>query len=399
MKGGHIRQIEASEIRAQGYTLIGDGVYDFRRFIQRHPGGKDIAFLLGRDATFTLLNSHGVRGEWPSFIDGFKIGALKGPFREPLEAEFYSLFQRLKSKGKFTPKRSEIYFFYLRLLLCYVLGAALAMISPIYGAIFLILGHIDVIWWIHDIAHQSIYESSQKSKRATTFFSILFLGTPSLEFHYIAHRLHHAWTNIFGLDGALNTGPIIWHPKMVSRSHPRLIPWQIYIWYLLVLPLIFPLFLISSTVMALKRGRYLACLALILRWVGWIYLLQGDLILLLLPPTIGGYWLALLSSLNHFHLPMRDAPELGYVRAVAERVQNFNRRSPWVTWLMGGLNYHIEHHLFATMPRHRYGEIADEIRALFERHHLTYQSWGFIDGLFALSQRLRNPLELPEGMK
>lgn len=42
--------------------------------------------------------------------------------------------------------------------------------------------------------------------------------------------------------------------------------------------------------------------------------------------------------------------------------------------LSGNLSHQIEHHLFPDLPAHRYAEIAEEVRALCERHGLPYRT-------------------------
>jgi linoleoyl-CoA desaturase len=49
----------------------------------------------------------------------------------------------------------------------------------------------------------------------------------------------------------------------------------------------------------------------------------------------------------------------------------------WMSVLCGGLDRHIEHHLFPRLPPNRLREIAPEVRAICERHGITYRtaSW------------------------
>ncbi|WP_146658301.1 fatty acid desaturase family protein [Enhygromyxa salina] len=49
----------------------------------------------------------------------------------------------------------------------------------------------------------------------------------------------------------------------------------------------------------------------------------------------------------------------------------------WMSVLCGGLDYHIEHHLFPKLPPNRLREIAPEIRAVCARHGVRYRtgSW------------------------
>jgi len=42
--------------------------------------------------------------------------------------------------------------------------------------------------------------------------------------------------------------------------------------------------------------------------------------------------------------------------------------------LAGNLSYQIEHHLFPDLPAHRYGEIAEEVREIRERHGIPYNT-------------------------
>jgi linoleoyl-CoA desaturase len=40
--------------------------------------------------------------------------------------------------------------------------------------------------------------------------------------------------------------------------------------------------------------------------------------------------------------------------------------------MTGNLSHQIEHHLFPDLPSNRYGEIAPQVRALFDRYGLRY---------------------------
>jgi linoleoyl-CoA desaturase len=58
---------------------------------------------------------------------------------------------------------------------------------------------------------------------------------------------------------------------------------------------------------------------------------------------------------------------------VRQMVGSANISGGRVTHLMtGNLSFQVEHHLFPDMPSNRYGQIAPRVRALFERHGLTY---------------------------
>jgi linoleoyl-CoA desaturase len=40
--------------------------------------------------------------------------------------------------------------------------------------------------------------------------------------------------------------------------------------------------------------------------------------------------------------------------------------------MSGNLSYQIEHHLFPDLPSNRYGEIAPQVKDVFDRYGLTY---------------------------
>jgi fatty acid desaturase len=51
---------------------------------------------------------------------------------------------------------------------------------------------------------------------------------------------------------------------------------------------------------------------------------------------------------------------------------NFRSRGPLSDFLMGYLNYQIEHHLFPDLPPARYRELSPRIRALCAAHGIPY---------------------------
>lgn len=380
-----------AEAAARGWLVVGDHALDVHRFARVHRGGSQILTLAGGDATFALINAHGVRGQLPGFLHPFTVAHFTGDGLDPADRELRALLQRYRDLGLFAPRAGATATFSLRIALFYIGALVLASTAPWLAAVLLVLGHHDAIWWIHDVAHNAICSTSRGARRTTEFLAILLLGAPAEQFHYRTHRIHHAYTNILGRDGALETGPFVWDRRMAGRSRPRFVRWQALLWFGALLPLIFPLFVISSCLDAARGRRWWVLAGVVARWAIWGWLLGGSPTLLLLAPMIAGYWGTLLSSLNHFHLPITERQSAGFARSVAMHVQNLAVPGRLGTWLTGGLNFHVEHHLFATMPSHRYHEIAADIRALFTRHGLPYRSRGLAGSLVALHAKLRAP--------
>jgi linoleoyl-CoA desaturase len=64
-------------------------------------------------------------------------------------------------------------------------------------------------------------------------------------------------------------------------------------------------------------------------------------------------------------------PRLWAVHEV-ETTVNFCARNRVLTWLVGGLNYQIEHHLFPRVPHTHYPQIAEIVQRNAELHRVRY---------------------------
>ena len=55
-----------------------------------------------------------------------------------------------------------------------------------------------------------------------------------------------------------------------------------------------------------------------------------------------------------------------------ETTVDFCPRNPVLTWMLGGLNYQIEHHLFPKVPHTHYPKIAEIVRRNCDKHGVRY---------------------------
>lgn len=51
---------------------------------------------------------------------------------------------------------------------------------------------------------------------------------------------------------------------------------------------------------------------------------------------------------------------------------NFSRKSKWISWYVGGLNFQVEHHLFPTICHVHYPEVAHIVKATAEEYGVPY---------------------------
>ncbi len=74
----------------------------------------------------------------------------------------------------------------------------------------------------------------------------------------------------------------------------------------------------------------------------------------------------------------------------------------WATWLMGGLNYQVEHHLFPSMSRLHLAQAREVVRDYCETHDVPYTETSLwrsyaivIDYLNRVGLAARGPFDCP----
>lgn len=94
---------------------------------------------------------------------------------------------------------------------------------------------------------------------------------------------------------------------------------------------------------------------------------------------ISGLSLSLIFQTAHV-MPTSEFPEVDETRKVDTHwavhqmltTANFSPRSKWFSWLIGGLNYQIEHHLFPNICHVHYPKISEIVRETAEKYGVPY---------------------------
>ena len=68
-----------------------------------------------------------------------------------------------------------------------------------------------------------------------------------------------------------------------------------------------------------------------------------------------------------------------------ETTVDFCPRNPVLTWMLGGLNFQIEHHLFPRVPHTHYPKIAEIVRRNCAKHGVRYSSHSSLGQRAALA--------------
>jgi len=387
------RAISFAEVRERGWIVVGDDVYDIARFAAKHPGGPEIVQLAGMDATFPLINAHGIRGELPKLPRKLRVGVIDEATLRPADRDLRALWHDLRARGMFRYKPWWFALDLVRGLGFFIAGWLLLDVSSLAAFVALLVARLNVMWWVHDACHDSVFTDRAVAKRWAEMMSILFVGTPVLDYQYVVHRIHHGFTNTIGADQAIETGPVVWHQLMRARTFDTFVPIQSLFWFAVVLPLTLPYFIAIGVRHAVKERAYWTLAGVVLRWAIALFAFWDHLIVFLVPSLVSAYILGLTASLNHFHRPMTTRTDWNFARSVTCVTQNLGATNRVSAWLVGGLSFHIEHHFFATMPRRNLRKIAPDIRAYCDRHHFEYSSVTIGHAIAALWHKLRHPYE------
>ena len=108
-----------------------------------------------------------------------------------------------------------------------------------------------------------------------------------------------------------------------------------------------------------------------------------------------GLYLGCSFAPNHKGMPtLTEAEELDFLRRQVLTSRNV-RGSRLVDFLLGGLNYQIEHHLFPNMPRPNLRHAQPLVRAFCRQHDLAYTEatlfGSYAEALRHLHSRRRTP--------
>ena len=247
---------------------------------------------------------------------------------------------------------------------------------------------------MHDGAHGSF--SQHKWVNHMAAFSLNILGGNSFMWNMKHNIIHHSYTNIEGVDDDINIQP--WLRMSSDQKKYRLHKYQhFYFWLLYAMLYILWVFVLDYTKYfrrkigstPLKKMRMndhivfwtfkvvFAFLFVILPivLVGWSYWLIGFLAFTLVAGFILSIVFQLAHTVEHTAFPtavddnkMADEWAVHQVKTTA----NFATRSKIISWLVGGLNFQIEHHLFPKISHVHYPAISKIIRQVCHEYGVQY---------------------------
>jgi fatty acid desaturase len=205
----------------------------------------------------------------------------------------------------------------------------------------------------HDAGHRQIFRSRRANNLIGLVHANLLVGI-SFGWWVAKHDRHHSNPNHEDLDPDIDIPALAFTAGQArdKRGLARMVArYQAY--------LFFPLLLLLHFV------GYVTALLLVLSP------LQAA-VFVLVQQGLFGLYLGCSFAPNHKGMPtLTDAEELDFLRTQVLTSRNV-RGGRLVDFLLGGLNYQIEHHLFPNMPRPNLRHAQPLVRAFCQEHGLPY---------------------------
>ncbi|MDP2343909.1 MAG: acyl-CoA desaturase [Deltaproteobacteria bacterium] len=298
-----------------------------------------------------------------------------------------------------------------------LLTAGLAPISaPLAIALYLVAG-FGMACVGFNVAHDGTHGGTSSNKRVNTLASWSFdaMGVNSNNWKVAHNLLHHTYTNVPGTDTDLEPGAVL-------RFQPfaKLYPWHrvqiVYAWFLYCLTALIWVYK-KDLLQALRPHPRTGAKTTAKEWaqIAIGKTLHG-IVFLAVPLTfgpqsafvavggyiglmmVGGFTLAMVFQLAHVvegvRFPRPDENgrlESSFFEHEMLTTANFGK-SKLCTFITGGLDHQIEHHLFPTICHVHYPRLSPIVEACARDHGLPYMHSGTFLQALASHARMMNRL-------
>ena len=235
----------------------------------------------------------------------------------------------------------------------------------------------------HDAGHRQIFRSRRANDLAGLVHANLWVGV-SFGWWVGKHNAHHTNPNDEDLDPDISIAALAFTDDQASSKH-GLVRWVARYQAFLFFPLLLleAAHLHLASIKAIVRGgsgraNVVEGLLLVVHLAGYVTALwlvlspvQG-LVFVVVHQGLFGLYLGCSFAPNHKGMPtLTQADALDFLRRQVLTSRNV-RGSRFVDFLLGGLNYQIEHHLFPSMPRPNLRRAQPLVRAFCRQHGLVY---------------------------
>jgi fatty acid desaturase len=411
------------------WIVVRGKVYDVTSWVPNHPGGKLILNGGGREATALFTSYHPLRVQ--QLIHKYEIGQVENyqPFYWWDQSDFYPVLKGrvevyIKEHG-LDQSSSLMYFktllillawvvtFYFGMVKGYILGA-LAMgfvqsqfgitiahdglhgaysknhyINELAGRTMDLIGASSVVWLHqHNIGHHpnsnrqgdSCHSECDQDDPDTRSGSPIIRLAPSMPLLW-----YHKWQHIYAwavfcfvtTKWYINDFKAVSRQKYVNIDFFKMATWEyfllgitkfLYAFYVVAVPLYFH---------SVPRALLLAALFMV----------------------VNSYVFVLMFSVNHLTdqvlFPDENVANRDWARLQVLTATNFAVGSEFWTWMSGGLNYQIEHHLFPYLCHVYLPQISPIVQQACKEYDIPYTAfpsyWDAFKGYYNHLKQLGNP--------
>lgn len=247
---------------------------------------------------------------------------------------------------------------------------------------------------MHDGGHGSF--SKHKFWNDIAAYSVNGLGASMIMWMNKHNIVHHTYTNIDGIDDDIEIKPLL--RMCTTQKKYKIHRFQhIYVWFLYCLLLIVWVFLNDYqkyfrkkvgnvpikkfsttqhfTFWGAKVFYYSIMIVVPIIMVGWLSWMVGFLTITLFAGLVLSVVFQLAHTVEETHFPVPNEQndiENEWAIHQVQTTANFATGNKLICWLVGGLNFQIEHHLFPKISHIHYPEISKIIKKTCEEFNIKY---------------------------
>jgi linoleoyl-CoA desaturase len=251
---------------------------------------------------------------------------------------------------------------------------------------------------MHDANHGTFSKNSKVNKWLGA--SLYLLGGYPPNWRHQHNTLHHRYTNIEGMDEDITTINMLrFSPHKPLKKIHRF--QHLYAWFFYSLMTFswatnkdfVQFFRYKKDNVKLDRKKnynellrdiiiskmvYYAlfmALPLIFMSTAWYWIILGFLVM----HFVSGFLLGIIFQTAHvmpdMEYPLPDEKgqiENNWLIHQLQTTSNYSPKSKWFSWLIGGLNYQVEHHLFPTISHVHYHKLAAVVQTTAQKYQIPY---------------------------
>mmetsp|Transcript_15241 Transcript_15241/g.20122 ORF Transcript_15241/g.20122 Transcript_15241/m.20122 type:complete len:428 (+) Transcript_15241:38-1321(+) len=371
--------------------LIDGKWYDISNFSKKHPGGRVITYYAGQNASEAYHEFHSRSKSADKYLKSIPSRPAEQESSDALVRDFNELRDQLEKEGFFKPSIPHVMMRLTEIVAMHALGFWMILAQGWVFAGLVVLGIVQgrCGWLMHEGGHYSLTGNITIDRALQVFLYGTGCGMSGAWWRN-QHNKHHATPQKLGHDVDLDTLPLLMfnsevqngkQKALVSPGWLKLQAWCFVPITCLMVALGWQLYLHPRHAFRTKRFDELACMGLryaVLAYLCTIFPVGTTLGCYLFYVWMGGTYIFLNFAVSHTHLPVvpEDDKEVDWVRYAAFHTMNVDQ-SWWCDWWMSFLNFQIEHHLFPSMPQFRHPKVSPRVRAIFEKHGVTYISMSY----------------------